>query len=308
MTNKGLSISVVLIPAAEVLKKCDSGLKGKIDTFSIYHDQSNFFFAPLSCYAESTHHIGGRKAEQKHILLPLRRIAQWDGYIWQRNYSSQLRGLPYSAIPWKQKQKEIFLPSLQYFFPVERHAIPNSDFQKFAISAEYFFSNGFTISSATYLIAGCPPGTYFVGGCPLSNPKWFPPDNSTHDCTLIIPEESTALVEFKDMTSPAEYQNSFLLGIYHKQPVSIFLLPHNGKPFSEVGWEARRKSCDRAAIALLSGHVISVALRKRVRDGELMYAVDFDVRLSSSIQNLAVERCTPPQEILSLTTSIERTN
>jgi hypothetical protein len=308
MTNKGLSISVVLIPAAEVLEKCDSGLKSYIDTFSKFFGQSNFFFAPLSCCAESTHHISGRKAEQKHILLPLRRLTEGDGYIWQRRYSSQLHVLPYSAIPWKQKKKQIFLPRFQYVFPVKRHAIPNSDFRKFAISAEYFFSNGFAISSATCLMGD---DKIFVGR-PPSITRWLPPDSDAHDCTLIIPEESLALVEFKDMTGSAECQDSFVLKIYHKRPIRVFLLPPTGKPFNEAGWEASEyrghKSCDRAAIALPSGHVISVALRKRVRDGELMYAVDFDVRLSSSIRNLAVERYAPPQEILGLTTSVVRTN
>ena len=125
-----------------------------------------------------------------------------------------------------------------------------------------------------------------------------------------------ALVEFKDMTSHAECQDSFVLGIDRNLltmgPIGLFLLLPNGKPFNVRVWEASKyqsyKSDDRDAIVLPSGHVISVALRKRVRDGELMYAVDFDVRLSSSIRNLAVERYTPPQEILSLTTSIERTN
>jgi hypothetical protein len=123
-------------------------------------------------------------------------------------------------------------------------------------------------------------------------------------------------VEFKDMTNHAGCQDSFVLGIsrglFAAGPFGVFLLPPNGKPFNEIFWEASKyrshKSCDRDAIELPSGQVISVALRKRVRDGELMYAVDFDVRLSSSIRNLAVERYTPPQEILSLTTSIERRN
>jgi hypothetical protein len=285
MTNKGLSISVMLIPAAELLKKCDSWLKREIHLFNISRP-NELFFAPLSCYAKSTHHIGGWKAEQKHILLPLRRITQGGGYIWHRNYSFQLHGLPYSAIPWKQEQEQIFLPRLQYVFPAKRHAIPNNDFRNFAISAEYFFSNGFAISSATDLGRPHPP----------SITRWFPPDNDAHDCTLIIPGYPMVLVEFKDMTNPAECQDSFVLGIdrnlHTTGSVGVFLLLPNGKPFDEIVWEASRyqshKSCDRDAIALPSGHVISVALRKRVRDGELMYAVDFDVRLSSSIRNLAV--------------------
>ena len=304
MTNKGLSISVVLIPAAEVLKKGGLGFKHESEISRL----DNLFFAPLSCCADSIHHIKGRQAKQKHILLPLNRFTQGDGYIWSRYDDYQLHGLPYSAIPWKRKKKQIFLPRFQYVFPVKRHAIPNSDFRKFAISAEYFFSNGFAISSATCLMGA----DEIFEGRPPSITKWLPPDSDAHDCTLIIPEESMALVEFKDMTGSAECQDSFVLEIYHKRPISVFLLPPNGKPFNEAGWEAsecqRHKSCDRDAIALPSGHVISVALRKRVRDGELMYAVDFDVRLSSSIRNLAVERYTPPQEILGLTTSIVRTN
>lgn len=304
MTNKGLSISVVLIPAAELLKKCDSRLKREILQLFTISLPNELFFAPLSCYAESTHHIGGWKAEHKHILLPLRRITQWGGYIWHRNYSSHLPGLRHSAIPWKQEQEQIFLPRPQYVFPVKHHAIPNNGFWNFAISAEYFFSNGFAISSATNLRSP-------------SIKRWLPPDNDAHGCTLIIQGYSMVLVEFKDLTNPAECQDSFVLGIDFPLlttggPISVFLLLPNGKPFNEIFREAGKdqshKSCDRDAITLPSGHVISVALRKRVRDGEIMYGVDFDVRLSSSIRNLAVERYSPPQEILSLTTSIERTN
>jgi hypothetical protein len=273
MTNKGLSISVVLMPAAEVLQKCDLWLKRDIHVFNKFetNETNELFFAPLTCYAESTHHIRGWKAEQKHILLPLRRITQGGGYIWHRNYTFHLLGLPHSAIPWKQEQEQIFLPRPQYVFPVKRHAIPNNDFRNFAISAEYFFRNGFAISSATDLGRPHPPRIT----------RWLPPDNDAHDCTLIIPIYPMVLVEFKDMTNPAECQDSFVLGIdrnlHTTGPIGVFLLLPDGKPFSEIAWEASEyqshKSCDRDALALPSGQVIFVALRKRVRDGELMYAV-----------------------------------
>ncbi|KAH8799976.1 hypothetical protein F5882DRAFT_435638 [Hyaloscypha sp. PMI_1271] len=302
MTNKGLSISVVLLPAAEVLRKAGLGFTHEIGTFN----PDNLFFAPLSCCADSIYHVRGRHAKQKHILLPLSRVTQGTGYIWHRPDSYQLHGLSYFDIPWERKKKQIFLPRFQYVFPIQRNAIADSDFPKIAISAGYFFSNGFAISSVTD--HGRPH--------PVSITRWLPPDNDAHDCTLIIPGYHMVLVEFKDMTNPAECQDSFVLGIDRNLlttgPFGVFLLPPNGKPFNEIVGEAREyqshKSCDRDAIALPSGHMISVALRKRVRDGKLMYAVDFDVRLSSSIRNLAVERYTPPQEILSLTTSIERTN
>jgi hypothetical protein len=273
MTNKGLSISVVLMSIAEVLNKRGLGPKHEIGISR----NDCLFFAPLSCCADSTHHIRGRQAEQKHILLPLIRFTQGDGYIWRRYESDQLHGLPYPNIPWERKKQQIFLPRFQYIFPVKCQAIPDSYFLKIAISAGYFFSNGFAISLATGLGRLHRP----------SITRWLPPGNDTHDCTLIIRGDSMALVEFKDMTSPAECQDSFVLGIDRNRPtmgsIGVFLLLPNGKPFNERAREARKyqsqESCDRAAIALPSGHVISVALRRRVRDGELMYAVDFDLRL-----------------------------
>jgi hypothetical protein len=291
MTNKGLSISLTLIPAAEVLQKGSSVFKHEIDMFSL----DSLFFAPLRCCTMSTHYIREYPTKRKHILLPLRQITQEDGFKWYtRLGSNQLNMLSSSAIPWTREKKQIFVHQLRNGRPLGDNTIPRCNLLEVAIDLKYFLNNSFAVFS----VFGLDDGSY---SCPKYHririvKRRPPPDNDADECIHILSsgtnlKNSMAYLEFEDLIGPAECEDSFMLGIDHldfsSRSLGIFLLLPNGKSFNEVIREARNhmtyNTCDRAAITLPSGRVISAALRKRVRDSTLMYAVDFDVRLSPSI-------------------------
>jgi hypothetical protein len=100
-----------------------------------------------------------------------------------------------------------------------------------------------------------------------------------------------ALVEFKSMSSPVEVQDAFILHIYQHvpklQPVCLTLLLPNGKSLDEVFYHDpefnRNPPSDWATITLPSGLVITAALRTRMRNGELVYAVDVNTKPSSEM-------------------------
>jgi hypothetical protein len=94
-----------------------------------------------------------------------------------------------------------------------------------------------------------------------------------------------AFVEFKDMNSYQVRQEAFVLMIYRRlfnqlRPIGIDLLEPSEKSLYEVAEYFRNwgPQSDRATMPLQSGRVVSAALRKRERDGELIYAVYVDIK------------------------------
>jgi len=86
-------------------------------------------------------------------------------------------------------------------------------------------------------------------------------------------------------------QDAFIVQIYRHdhelQPVSLILLLPNGKSLKEVFYNDHESTwnppSDSATITLPSGLVITAALRTRLRNGELVYAVDVNTKPSSSM-------------------------
>jgi hypothetical protein len=273
MTNKGLGISLALIPAMEARQR---GVRVHRSESYPRIPESFQFFAFLSCYVPAIPSV-----EDIHILLRLARRTDRNGNVWYaRLCSTRLHQLPSSAIPTHRKKEHIFVPQMRQIEPLSLLRL-NS---KFAINAKHFFDTGYSISSLNdstdeLIIGG--DNVITSRGRAVNADHWgvFILELGTNE------EEPMAFVEFKGPEShdPPE---TFVLQIYQGtdnwETVGIILLLPTGKSLDELVLDARRDrpffKCDRTSIKLPSGSVISAALRRRVRDGVLMYAVDFDVK------------------------------
>jgi hypothetical protein len=284
MTNRGLNISLMLIPAAEAAKKGVQFFKH--ETYPIL-PESLQFFAPLSCYTKSEPplpHNTDLPAERINILLRLGRITESDGHTWYvRLRSDRLHKLPKSAIPSNRKKEQIFVPQFD-----DPKVNPVSAISKFAIDAKYFFSNGFTMSSIMY-------PTDEVSGIRNNRLRtsWYQHEHGDSEGIHVLKlgadrGEFVAFVEFKG-GPPVHCEDTFVLQIYRSasrycRSVGVILHLSNGRSLDEIILKAREaplsplRQRDRDTLALPSGHMVSAALRTRARDGELMFAVDFDVK------------------------------
>jgi hypothetical protein len=275
MTNQGLEISLMLIPA-QVLEMATSPDE----------HEGNHFFARLGCYSVSKL-LGKEQGYKIHnVLLRIGRILN-EPKFYRRLWSNKLHQLLSTDIPKQGKMEQILVPQ-----PLQRKMAPRREISKLAISANYHLSNEFVIS----WIAGSIDTLFFSSNqCPRIE-KWLPYDNNAHERTLVLKfginlEPWMALVEFKSMSSPVEVQDAFIVQIYRHdhelQPVSLILLLPNGKSLKEVFYNDHESTwnppSDSATITLPSGLVITAALRTRLRNGELVYAVDVNTKPSSSM-------------------------
>ena len=280
----------MLIPAAQAAKKGVQVLKGKD---SYYEENGEQFFAPLSCY-RSAKPLGKEQQDEKHyVLLRLGRIILLNGRKdYRRLWSNKPYQLLSTDIPTKGKMEQIVVPQLP-----ELNLAPWREISKLAISANHFLNNGFAISSITNL-----SGTGFHPENLRSRiEKWLPSNSNAHERTLVINfginwKPGRALVEFKSMSSPVEVQDTFILQVYRQgrgpqgfdlQSVGLILLLPNGKSLEELCPQAYgskwKAFSDWATITLPSGLVITAALRTRLRNGELVFAVDVDTNPSTSM-------------------------
>ena len=124
--------------------------------------------------------------------------------------------------------------------------------------------------------------------------RWFLSDTELHEGVITLQlgareshdEVSIVSVGFKCSEGPAGFQESFFLQIYlcqgfSRQTIGIFLLLANGRSLADVVWELHKdvhlEQRNRASITLLSGGVLSAALKNRVRDNDLVFAIDSDL-------------------------------
>jgi hypothetical protein len=267
MTNQGLEISLMLIPAAQAVKK------NEIDQY----------FALLSCYRSSKPLGMEQQGEKHYVLLRLEKsILVNGGKGYCRLWSNKLHQLLSTDIPRKGKMEQILVRQ-----PPERKMAPWQEISKLAISANHLLSNGFVISSIADV-------TGMVSIPSNQRPrieKWLPSNSNAHERTIdqINGGACMALVEFKIMRSPVEVQDTFILQVcrpfYDWEVAGLLLSLPNGKSLDELFLQRKESmyaSSDWATITLPSGLVITAAVRTRFRDGELVYAVDVETRPSSS--------------------------
>ena len=285
MTNQGLEISLMLIPAAQAAKK---GVQvPSLSKARTYKDEGEQFFAPLSCY-RSSKPLGKEQRHEKHyVLLHLKILSLLNGRkAYRRLWSNKLHQLLSTNIPTKGKMEQILVPQ-----PPERKMEPWREISGLAISANHLLSNGFVISWIANVTG---MGSISSNQRPRVE-KWLPSNSNARELTIDLKFEidwkhCIALVEFKSMSSPVEVQDAFILQInghvYDLQPVGLILLLPNGKSLDEVFDQDhdfnRNQPSDWATINLQSGLVITAALRTRLRNGELVYGVDVDTKPSSS--------------------------
>lgn len=282
MTNHGLNISLMLIPAAEAAQKSVQLLRHEMSPYDFGSDQ---FLAPLSCYTWSKPLGKEQHREKNHVLLHFGRYTEANGrkgYI--RIFSNRLHHLSSTDIPQKGKMEQILVPQ-----PAARNKkTPGRGISKLAISSNHFLCNEFAISSITELTGIDFNREY------LRMEKWHPSNSNAHDRTLVLKLgiNCMALVEFKSRSSSVEIQDTFILKIhrpgYDLLSIGLILFFPNSKSLGELffpqAWGLKwDTSSDWAMITLPSGLVITAALRTRLRDGELVYAVDVDTSPSSSM-------------------------
>jgi hypothetical protein len=283
MTNQGLEISLMLLPATKSAKKGVQFLETKT---SHYEHKGEQFFAPLSCYKSSK----PLAKEKRSVLLRLDRIILLNGRkVYYRLWSNKLLQRLSTDIPTKGKMEQILVRQSP-----EYNLAPRREISKLAISANHLLSNEYVIS----WIAD------YTDMFPISIPsnqrrrieKGLPFNSNAHERTLVLKLginriSYMALVEFKSMSSPVEVQDAFFLQIYRyaydDYSVGLILLLPNGKSLEEVLYQDREFNCnappDWATITLPSGLVITAALRTRLRNGELVFAADVDTNPSSSM-------------------------
>jgi hypothetical protein len=272
MTNQGLEISLMLITAAQAAKK----------------DERDQYFALLSCYTLSKP-LGKETADEvSYVMLRLGTYtALNERKCYRRWWDNKLHLLLSTDIPRKGNMKLILVPQTP-----ERKMAPRREISKLAISANHHLSNEFAISWIADFTGVVPIPS---NQCPRIQ-KWLPFNSNAHERTLVInsgisSNRCRALVEFKSMSSPVEVQDAFILQIYRQaydlQPVGLILLLPNGNSLDEVFYQDhalnQNPPPDWATITLPSGLVITAALRTRLRNGELVYAVDVNTKPSSSL-------------------------
>jgi hypothetical protein len=282
MTNHGLNISLMLIPAAEAANKGVQLLQHEKSPYDFGSDQ---FLAPLSCYTWSKPLGKEQQREKNHVLLHLGRYTEANGrkgYI--RIFSNRLHQLSSRDIPRKGKMEQILVPQP----PARNKKTPGRGISKLAISSNHL-CNEFAISSITEL-TGIAFNSEYLRSC---MEKWHPPNSNAPERTLVLKFgiNCMALVEFKSRSSSIEIQDTFVLKIYRQVydllSIGITLFLPNSKSLDELfpqAWGSKwNTSSDWAMITLPSGLVITAALRTRLREGELVYAVDVDTRPPSSM-------------------------
>ncbi len=282
MTNQGLEISLMLIPVAEGANK---GVQVFIHEKPLYGFVEDQFLAPLNCYRWSKPLGKEQQIKKNHVLLHLGRYDEANGRKgYTQIFSHSLHQLSSADIPQKRKMEQI----LVYQAPELKKATKGRDISKLAISANHFLCNEFAISSTTELT--------FIAFNPdelrSSMKKWHPPNSNAHERALVLNFgiHCMALVEFKSPTSSIETQDTFILKVSRQVSdflsVGLILFLPNNKSLDEFFPQACRSECDTSSdwdmITLPSGLVITAALRTRLRNGELVYAVDVGTRRSSS--------------------------
>jgi hypothetical protein len=238
----------------------------------------------LSCYRSSKPLGKEQQDERRHILLRLGRSSSLRNKKYIRLCSNRLYQLLSSDIPKKGKIEQILVPQ-----PPERKMAPRREISKLAISANHLLSSEFVIS---WIADVTDMGSIPSNQRPHTE-KWLPSNSNAHDLTIDLKcginlEPWMALIKFKSMRSPVEVQDAFILQIYRPvHDLQLILLLPNGKSLEEVFYRnhefTRNPASDWATVTLPSGLVITAALRTRLRNGELVYAVDVNTKPSSSM-------------------------
>lgn len=167
MTNKGLHISLTLIPVSEALEKgirvfADSlwttDIPAPVDNLRSMGIRSSSsalrstakrdqFVAPLVCYTEDKSLGEERSVGRNHVLLHLGRVTEDNGRIWyMRLFSDILQKCSPDVIPSKLIEYQIFVPQRRYF---PRQTNPEEPILKFPIRAGRSFGYEFAFSSLT---------------------------------------------------------------------------------------------------------------------------------------------------------------
>jgi hypothetical protein len=284
MTNKGLHISLMLIPILEALERAILVTSGNYDRENIA--KSDQFVAPLACYTESTSLGEELPPDKQHKLLRLGRVSEDNGRVWYTRLSSDtLEQCSSDTIPSQLQECQIFIPQPDYF---QRQEIPGKGVLKFVICAERSFRYEFDFSS---YIGDSRQLTHHSrikkgGSADKVGPELKPLVELILSSNLVSP--SRVLVEFKGLNGPQGFQEGFILEIVGqlraaRRPVGISLLASSGRPLVEISKERRNTISyiprDRDTLTFPSVHVLSAALRKQMgQDGELMYAIDLDIK------------------------------
>jgi hypothetical protein len=277
MTNKGLKISLTLIPASEALKK---GIEVSIATSFYWRSrESDQFIAPLNCFTKPKNSGEGLSIGKNHVALLCGQMRDVQGgKCYTRLRSDRMIFIPADDIPRQRTEVQIFFNQGRYI----QEQKSKQEISKFEIRAEHFFNRGFATS---WIIDDC---VGHLRRSPIET--WRPADGGDPMRDLVLElgrplPYAQAFVEFKDMNSYQVRQEAFVLMIYRRlfnqlRPIGIDLLEPSEKSLYEVAEYFRNwgPQSDRATMPLQSGRVVSAALRKRERDGELIYAVYVDIK------------------------------
>ena len=282
MTNKGLHISLMLIPVFEALER------GILIT-SLLNDpwfntkREDDFVAPLTCKIQPK--IPGQHVStgQHNVILRFGKASEGNGSIsYTRIFSDRLEHCPSDAVPSQLLEHQIFIPQPRYLQRPNLEKIVS----KFTIRAEHSFGYDFGFSSYIGDSRQLNYSRIKMGGpTDKVDPELEPIIDIVLQSYLIRP--SQLFVEFKGLNGPRGLKEGFVLGIWGqlraaRLVVGIVLLAPNRKSLREISNEARKLfplSRDRDTLTFPSAHVLSAALRKQVdRNGELMYVVDLDLK------------------------------
>lgn len=287
MTNKGLSISLMLLSSAEAVA-AGIEMPSVLSQERVLDD--NYVFAPLGCYISSDDvatesRIVSNRVIRKRIVLCLYRRKIADGGEWyMRSHIGYLCRLLVIQRPditnYRRKEERIYIRQRQHLRTSAVGLI-----SKIELNAVHTLGNSFTISS-------------FIKDNNNSAQGHISDESSadlpTGDHKLVLSLElagQRAFIEFKCPNGPFQLQKTFVLEIYsiaaaayttRREHVGIVLSLPNGKSLREISREPRSSLTytlrDRAKITLPTGQLISAALRKQMRDGERVYMVDFHIK------------------------------
>ena len=107
MTNKGLSLTLMLTSAQFVLKQVGRSIKRYRNTA---YSEAHPYFAPLNCYTVPKPFGQRIQIDRNDIPLQLQRSAEARMHQYARLSSDTPDDLPSSAIPSKWRKEQIFAP------------------------------------------------------------------------------------------------------------------------------------------------------------------------------------------------------
>jgi hypothetical protein len=282
MTNKGLHISLMLIPELDALGR--GILVTSVHRDAVMFQECDLFVAPLTCYSE-LENLGNKVfTGEKQVVICLGRVFAGNGQVsYVRVCSDRLEQCTSDAVPSQLLEHQIFIPQPRYF-----QWQPNSEeiVSKFTVRAKRSFRYDFGFSSYTGDSRQLNHSRIKMGGPTDKVDTELEPIIDTVLESYLI-RSSKLFVEFKGLNGPRGLKEGFVLGIWRDLPatglvVGIVLLAPNRKSLTEISNEAPKIfqfPRDRDTLTFPSAHVLSAALRKQVdRNGELMYVVDLDLK------------------------------